>query len=301
MLVALAASYIAGAVIAFYLTATLLAPYLSNLSLPRLPLPGGSNGAGNAPLPAATQVVTTAIPPTPAPSLTPTPTVTSTPTQTATATATATRTPKPTRTPTRTPKPLPSSAMITGVVSHPMISLLDCEARAAVDWAGFFGKSIDEKDFLDKMPYSDNPEKGFVGHWWDPSGGIPPYSYGIHAKPVAAELREEYGVLARAGKDMNFEEVLREVAAGRPVLVWVVGPVQAAKIGVEYTASDGDKMMVAAYEHVVMLVGYDESTLTFMDGGMMYSRTRDEFLVSWSQLDNMAIIRGPEPEKKSKR
>jgi uncharacterized protein YvpB len=299
MLIALAASYVAGFIIAIYLTATLLTPYLGDLHLPRLPFPGGSSAPGGAPVPSLvvspTLVSTRQPDSTIEPSASPLPTLSSTPsepTSTPTPTLTPTKTRKPTVTPTKTRAPLPSSAMINGVVSHPMISGLDCEARAAVDWAAFFGTTIDEKDFLNKMPKSDNPEKGFVGNWWDVAGGIPPYSYGIHAKPLAAELRNEYKVVARARKDMPLDDILYEVAAGRPVIVYVVGPVQAAKIGVEYTAPDGEKMMVAAYEHTVILIGYDENTLTFVDGGYTYTRPKADFLVSWAQLSNMAVFRG---------
>ena len=88
------------------------------------------------------------------------------------------------------------------MTGHPMISNLDCEARSAVDWAAFFGVTIDEPTFLSQLPSSDNPEKGFVGHYWDIAGGIPPNPYGVHAGPIAQLLRA-YGLKANAGKGLR--------------------------------------------------------------------------------------------------
>jgi hypothetical protein len=57
---------------------------------------------------------------------------------------------------------LPVFAQIT-LSGMPQVLPLDCEARSAVDWAAFLGVSIDELEFLGKLPVSDNPERGFVG------------------------------------------------------------------------------------------------------------------------------------------
>lgn len=284
LLIALIAAYVAGLATAFIITFVALNPGWN--PLPNLP------GWPPFHLATATPVVSPTVTPTSSPTPLPsaTPTRTPRPTRTSTATVTATPTKKPTRTPkpTATRPPLPASAYIDNISGQPMISLLDCEARASVDWASFFGTPIDEREFLDNMPRSDNPEKGFVGNWWDPAGNIPPYSYGIHAGPIAEMLRN-YGLDAHAGKHLELEDLLYEVAAGRPVIVWVVGPVQPAQIGVEYTASDGEKTIVAPYQHTVILIGYDENSVLIQDGAMHYTRTRSDFEISWGVLQNMAV------------
>ncbi len=300
--IALIAAYVAGLATAFIVTYALLNPGMlqlpSQIELPKIELPQIELPQIDLPQWPPFHLATE----TPAPDVTPTPTqvppsptVTYTATSTATFTATPTQKPTNTPAPTQTPKPtetrppLPPSAQITNISGHPMISLLDCEARASVDWANFFGTPIDEREFLDNMPRSDNPEKGYVGNWWDPAGNIPPYSYGIHAAPIADELRS-YGLEAYAGKYMQLEDILSEIAAGRPVIVWVVGPVQPAQIGVEYTAaSDGETTWVAPYQHTVILIGYDENTVTIQDGANHYTRTRSDFEISWGVLKNMAV------------
>ena len=123
---------------------------------------------------------------TPTATFTLTPTVTPSPTLTFTATATPTLTLTPT---------LPSSASIQGISGRWPAYSLDCESRSAVDWAAYFGVKIDELTFFNALPSSDNPDKGFVGNVHGAWGQIPPYDYGVHAKPVA-KLFRAYGLEA---------------------------------------------------------------------------------------------------------
>ncbi len=168
---------------------------------------------------------------------------------------------------------------------------LDCESRSAVDWAGFFGVSIGELDFLGKLPTSDDPDVGFVGSANGPLGQLPPGDYGVHAGPVAALLRA-YGVNARGARGLSWDDIQAEIDAGRPVMTWVVSQV-AYGSGVAYTAaSDGHTTTVAAYEHTVMVIGYANDTVTILDGGTAYTRSRAQFLASWGALGNMAVLWG---------
>jgi uncharacterized protein YvpB len=164
---------------------------------------------------------------------------------------------------------------------------LDCEARSAIDLAAFFGVEIDEKDFLSKLPKSDNPEDGFVGNFRGPTGQLPPQSYGVYSKPVSALLRD-YGLHAHSKKDFEWEYLQAEIAAGRPVMVWIIGNTWPG-YAVKYTTSNGQTTYVANYEHTGIVIAYDETTVTIVDGAMTYRRTLEEFQQSWSVLHNMAI------------
>ena len=141
------------------------------------------------PSPTASRTPTVTASPTP----TATPTATPTPTETATGTPTPTETP--TATPTETPSAPPASAQVEGLYGYTQSYALSCKSRSAVDLAGFFGLSISEVDFQANLPLSDDPDLGFVGVPWGYPGQIPPYSYGVHAAPVAALLRA-YGLPA---------------------------------------------------------------------------------------------------------
>jgi len=121
---------------------------------------------------------------------------------------------------------IPDQAYVSGVAGHAQQYSLSCESRSAADWAAYWGIKIDETEFLNRLPRSDNPDEGFVGYPNDPWGYIPPASYGVHADPVAATLRA-YGLDAHAGTGLSWDEVRGEVAAGRPVIVWVIGQIWA--------------------------------------------------------------------------
>lgn len=186
----------------------------------------------------------------------------------------------------------PGQAYISGVVGHAQAYSLSCESRSAADWAAYWGVAINETEFLNRLPRSDNPNEGFVGDPNDPWGGVPPNAYGVHAAPVARQLRQ-YGLDAHAGTGLSWEELKNEIAAGRPAIVWVIGSIWYGTPG-KYTAQDGQKVRVAQYEHTMILIGYDQSTVQLVDAltGYTVTHSLENFLASWSVLDNMAVIGG---------
>jgi uncharacterized protein YvpB len=216
-----------------------------------------------------------------------TPTVSLTPTATFTLTASQTSSPTDTPPATDTPQP-PSAASIKNISGGHQAYSLDCESRSAVDWAGYFGVSIDEITFFNSLPSSDNPDKGFVGNVHGAWGQIPPYDYGIYARPVAKRLRT-YGLEADAVYGLTWQGLQAEIASGEPVIVWVVGRV-ARGTPVSYTSSDGQQTTVVRFQHTVIVTGYDQQTVTILDGDWVYQRSVRDFLDSWSVLGNMAVI-----------
>ncbi len=184
----------------------------------------------------------------------------------------------------------PESYQIEGVVSNPQWYTLDCEARTAVDWASFFGVGIDENEFLGRIPHSDNPDMGFVGRFDGQQGQLPPNSYGVHADPIA-NLLNEFGVSARSGKGFSWEDIKIEIAAGRPVIAWVIyNTVPGTPI--QYQDSNGTFTTVASFEHTIIVTGYTPDTVYISDNGRYYERALQVFLSSWSTLNNMAILAG---------
>ena len=147
--------------------------------------------------------------------------------------------------------------------------------------------NINEKDFLGKLPKSDNPEDGFVGDYRGTEGQLPPQSYGVYSKPVAALLRD-YGLQAHAKKDFAWENLQAEIVAGRPGMVLIIGNVWPG-YAQDYTAPDGQTTYVAHYEHTAIVTAYDKTTVTIVDGAMTYQRTLAEFLQSWGVLHDMAV------------
>ena len=185
---------------------------------------------------------------------------------------------------------LPESTYIVGLVGHAQSYSLSCESRSAADWAAYWGKPVSESEFLNRLPHSDNPDLGFVG---DPNGywgSTPPYAYGVHARPVAA-LLQEYGLNASARQGLSWDDLREEIAAGRPVIVWVIGQMWGGT-AVDYTASDGEIIKVAAFEHTMILVGYDPNYVQVVDPstGWAYHYQVGAFLQSWEVLGRMAVV-----------
>lgn len=183
---------------------------------------------------------------------------------------------------------LPAAAAVSGVVGHRQSLALSCESRSAADWAAFFGVAIDELEFLGNLPASDDPDRGFVGDVRGTWGQTPPNAYGVHAGPVA-KLLTAYGVRAEGSRYNKWSLVQREVAAGRPVLVWVAGHVEPGHTSEIYVAADGRETVVARFEHTVIVIGYTAETVTIVDGAQVYTRSLADFLDSWGVLRNMAV------------
>ncbi len=200
--------------------------------------------------------------------------------------------PQPTMTSASSPTPtafvVPDSFYITGIFGSRQYFALGCEASAAADWADFFDVLIYEYDFQHQLPLSDNPDLGFVGDAKGPWGQVPPYAYGVHAEPVAALLRE-YGLPAVGGKGFTLEQVHEKISQSKPIIAWVIGNMTGG-VPAEYTDKEGNKTTVAAYEHVVILTGYDQDSIRYMNNGKFYEVPNEVFLNSWGVLGNMAVM-----------
>ena len=197
-------------------------------------------------------------------------------------------TPIPSFTSVPSPTPIPAAVYLKGVISFRQSYPISCESRTAVDWADFFGVEIYESDFQFGLPLSDNPDKGFVGDVNDRWGQVPPYSYGVHAAPVATLLKEKYGLPAQAAKNFSLENLKQEIASGQPMIAWVIGNMVGG-IPSEYSDQRGDKVIVAAYEHTVIITGYDEKYIRYLNNGKFYQVPTDNFLNSWGILGNMVV------------
>ena len=198
-----------------------------------------------------------------------------------------TLTPNPTPTPTSTPD-IPASAAVTNIYGTNQALPLNCESSSAVDWAGYYGTYINDVTFHNELPLTDNPDTGFVGNVYGVWGQIPPNPYGVHADPIAANLRN-HGLPAVAVHNFDYMDLQRQIAKGNPVIVWVIGHVWAGT-PVQYTDSQGRTTTVARYEHTVMVIGYGPTSVTILDGNSTYSRSLDAFFGSWGVLGNMAVI-----------
>ena len=194
--------------------------------------------------------------------------------------------PVPSNTP--TPTALPDEYYITDIEGHHQYFKLGCEAAAAVDWAAFYGIQINEFEFQYRLPISDNPDIGFVGNVDDPWGQVPPYSYGVHAKPIADLLRQ-YGLPALGKKDLTIDQLKDQIANHHPVIAWVIGNCVGG-IPYQYQDKEGNYVTVAAYEHVIIITGYNSDAIRYLNNGIFYDIPMKVFENSWKVLGNMAVV-----------
>jgi uncharacterized protein YvpB len=195
----------------------------------------------------------------------------------------------PVLTPSSTPAlALPDEHYILNISGHRQYFPLGCEAATAKDWANYFGKVFNEFEFQYKLPISDNPDLGFVGNVNSAWGQVPPYAYGVYAGPVA-DLLNTYGIPAKAYKGYSLDQIKAKIAQDKPVITWVIGNVVGG-VAAEYTDSHGNKTIVAAYEHVVIVTGYNKDHLRYMTNGRFYETPNEVFLNSWGVLGNMVIV-----------
>ncbi len=183
---------------------------------------------------------------------------------------------------------LPESHYIWNIFGHRQFFAIGCEASAADDWAKYFGVEVNEFNFQVRLPISDNPDLGFVGDVNGPWGQVPPYAYGVHAGPVAQVLNEYYGLNAAGVKDFTIQELKAQIAADKPVIAWVVANCTWSE-PFEYTDKAGDKVITAPYEHVVIVTGYDESSIRYMNNGKFFDIPTEYFERTWSVLGNMVV------------
>jgi len=195
----------------------------------------------------------------------------------------------PSPSPLNSPEELPEEHYIWNIWGHRQFYAIGCEAAAVQDWARYFGVDIHEANFQFQLPVSDNPDYGFVGVVTNPWGQIPPYSYGVHAYPMANLLRSNYGIPARGLKGFSLEQLRAEISANRPVIAWVIGNVVGG-VPYEYVDQVGRKVIVAAYQHTVIVTGFTASTIRYMNNGRFYDIPTEVFENSWAVLGNMVVI-----------
>jgi len=190
---------------------------------------------------------------------------------------------------TMTPQPgLPLEHFITDIRGHHQFFSLGCETAAAKDWANYFAKDFNEFEFQYRLPVSDNPDYGFVGDVNGPWGQVPPYAYGVYAGPIA-DLLNAYGVPAKAYKNYTLEQLKTKIAHDIPVIVWIIGNMVGG-VPAKYTDHSGRTVIVAAYEHVVIITGYGQDRMRYMNEGKFYEIPTAVFLNSWGILGNMVVV-----------
>lgn len=150
---------------------------------------------------------------------------------------------------------------------------------------------ITETQLMRAIPRNPNPNIGFRG---DPSGeqGTTLVNYGVYAAPLhRALLRYGYGsdVLTYAT-----DETLRTyIDRGWPVVTWITYNLKHEVPRLEW--SNGTQFFLVPWEHAVLMVGYDASTVIVQDPWIRARRRYSwvEFNRAWGYFARMALAVEP--------
>ncbi|MBR0385268.1 MAG: C39 family peptidase [Erysipelotrichaceae bacterium] len=129
-----------------------------------------------------------------------------------------------------------------------------------------------------------DPELYFIG---DPltRGG-----YGVFNHPIA-EVAETFkeGVICRDG--MEFSELLELLDQGRAVMVWSTIDLKTPEISRKWLTPEGRTVYWLRHEHAVVVIGYDDTTVTVSDPhtGTIRTMDRDRFILVYNQMGRRAV------------
>jgi uncharacterized protein YvpB len=174
---------------------------------------------------------------------------------------------------------------------------LSCEIATLVMALRFRGINIGEKAIIDAIGVDLTIKKN--GIWGDPDvafvgnidGQQPGTGYGVYAAPIA-KVGSKYRP-SRVMVGASLEDVLNQVKAGNPVIVW--GNASTGK-RIDWKTSSGKTVRAIVGEHTRVVIGFvgsanNPSTIVTLDplyGERRFSKTA--FLADWALLGNMAVV-----------
>lgn len=172
-----------------------------------------------------------------------------------------------------------------------------CEAVAAtmlLNWAGVPVSPEEAASALPKgsMPSrqngsicGSNPNSVFIGDPFSDSG------LGVYHKPIASLVE---GYLPGKAKDISgtgFENVLKEIDKGHPVIVWATMNMAEPSLIATWYDRYGNKVKWIAPEHAFLLTGYTGTDVIVNDPytGKRQIYSKDTFKSRWESMGSQAV------------
>jgi LysM repeat protein len=161
---------------------------------------------------------------------------------------------------------------------------LSCEYAAVYIATSSFGNGIPEDVYIDQIPETANPHRGYRGNIDGPWGGYD--DYGIYPEPLVPILNN-WGFTG----DVFYSEgdpamLINHIDQGHPVLVWLAFQGDTGKV-----YKDDGRYTVFAGDHVVVVYGYDDGGVYLSDPAVGRYRffDWDTFLSMWGTMDGMSL------------
>ncbi len=154
---------------------------------------------------------------------------------------------------------------------------LDCESAALASAMQYKRVDISQNTVFNELPKDGRPAEvsnGKLIHWGDPYtafignvyGSEVNYTgYGVYYPPIAG-VAEKHGLSVDAHGGWTLSQLVSELEAGNPVVVWVPWHLETVTV-TSYVAYDGRRVWFSIGEHAQVLIGYDQGagTITLMD------------------------------------
>lgn len=214
-----------------------------------------------------------------------------TPSEIALLTWPATWTPIPTSTPTdpapvvSQPRPisLPEACYVTSPTNlGQMLYPLDCEITALwylVQTQPRYRSLVDREALYNALVYHENPDRGFRGDMHGPRPGDSDRNYGLHARALV-EVGQHAGIPLEVIR--SIQDMKDRLCRGEPVIAWMRSTQgrQAPVLVRGYQDSNGMAYYTVAYEHAVLVMGYDEATVSYLEPADGQAHT-----ITWRQFE----------------
>jgi uncharacterized protein YvpB len=195
-----------------------------------------------------------------------------------------------------------------------------CEIAAATVALRMLGQPVSEADLIVRLPMDErlpevrngsvlrwgDPNQGFVGALdgdlpWNPGVGVPGYSYGVYAGPLAKAMHD-FDPAATGATHITPDKLKAALAAGKPVVVWLPDQSRYRELpdalrGGTWRTWDGNLVNFAFREHTQVLVGYGPGGYRLANVGFELTDVpfinvwRDaDFERAYAVLNDMAVI-----------
>jgi len=208
--------------------------------------------------------------------------------------------------PSAKPKPLPASALIQVPPQSQYPQLPNgCEVTSLSMLLTAVGHPVNKMTLSRMIAYDPTPRvedaQGRTVSWGNPNVGfvgsmtVWQNGFGVYHGPVTALLNK---ILPGRAVDMTGKPVsalLRQVADGIPVEIWVTTTLKPTNLWVTWQSPEGP-VRTTYDEHAVLLVGYNKTDLFInnpLNGEGAQAVPRQDLLGAWYQMGEQAVSVGP--------